>query len=245
MISYICDDSFEGLLTAIYYAYKNPAHSEILSGKTFQLSLTQNFISIETDFSIYSKMESFISSHCGVDCLMIIYKAYLSEEPKIAEKIHRFFRIAIKKREETLFMHVHPSVLPVLNAQKKVSRESHRMLGFIRFKKIDTDLLYAGYTPTSNVTPLVAPHFTDRMNSFNWIIHDLTRDIYAIYNKKDCIIGSFLSPSLPSLTDIDADYKVLWQTYSEYATIKERTNLKLQMSHMPKKYWNFLIEKKV
>ncbi|MCK5758582.1 MAG: TIGR03915 family putative DNA repair protein, partial [Clostridiales bacterium] len=118
-----------------------------------------------------------------------------------------------------------------------------KMQGFIRFKKLEDDLMYATYSPTSNVTSLVAPHFADRMNSFNWIIHDTTRNVFAVYNKRECIIGHSVPSNLPELVDIEADFEDLWRSYTVHVSIKERLNLKLQMNFMPKKYWHFLTEK--
>ena len=120
--------------------------------------------------------------------------------------------------------------------------ESCKMHGFVRFKKLDEDVMYASYTPTSNITPLIAPHFADRMNSFNWIIHDTRRNIFAVYNKRECIIGHTVPENIPKPVDIDADFEDLWRSYTVHTTIKERLNLRLQMNLMPKKYWHFMTE---
>lgn len=242
MISYLSDTTFEGLLTAIYFAYKEKQESRVLSGSTYQNTLGETLVEIETDYELYHKMESYISGNCGVDNLMNMYKAYLGEDPGVADMIFRYFKTALKMKEETVFMHADSSVQPVLKIARRVSMEGCKMSGFIRFKKLENDLMYAGYTPTSNVTPLVAPHFADRMREFNWIIHDTRRNVFAVYNKKECIIGHSVPKNFPKPIDIDSDFEDLWRSYTVHTTIKERLNLKLQMNLMPKKYWHFLTE---
>ena len=176
MISYLCDTTFEGLLTAIYFAYKEKQDCRVLSGRTYQNTLGETLVEVKTDYSLFHKMEAYISERCGVDNLMNMYKAYLGEDPGVADMIFRYFRTALKMKAETYFMHADPTVQPILKIARRVSMEGNKMGGFIRFKKLENDLMYAGYTPTSNVTPLVAPHFTDRMGEYNWIIHDTRRN---------------------------------------------------------------------
>lgn len=242
MITFIYDATFEGLLTAMYFAYKEKNECRIAFGSNYQLALDDSPIYIETDYDIYNKMENYISGRCGIENLMSMYKAYLGELPGISTSILNFFRIALKKGIETQYMHVNPCVLQVLNAEKTVVRESQKMQGFIRFKKVSANMLYAPYQPTSNITPLVAGHFADRMNSYKWIIHDTNRGVYAVYNGKSCIIGRAVPKNLPAFKDIDQDYEKLWVSYTKSVAIKERKNLKFQMSLMPKKYWGFLTE---
>ncbi|HPJ21885.1 MAG TPA: TIGR03915 family putative DNA repair protein [Clostridia bacterium] len=242
MIIYICDSTFEGLMTAIYFAYKEKAECKVVSGETYQMSIGDTTVHVETDLQIFSQMENYIAGTCGIENLMTMYRAYLGELPDISNQIFAFFKVAIKNKLNTQYMHADPRVFPVLAAEKTTARESHKMLGFIRFKKIADDMLYAPYQPTSNVTPLVAKHFADRMNSYRWIIHDTVRGVYAVYNGEKCMVGCRAPDNLPILVDIDRDYEELWTSYTKSVAIEERRNLRLQMSFMPKKYWKFITE---
>ena len=243
MISYLCDTSFEGLLTAIYFAYNEKNECRVLSGSAYQNTLGETLVDITTNNYIYSKMESYICERCGSENLMIMYKAYWGEAPGGADLIFRYFKTALKMKNETMLMHADPSVQPVLKIAHRVTMEAHKMQGFIRFIKLEDDLMYSSYAPSSNTTALVAPHFVERMTSYNWIIHDTIRNVFAVYNKKECIIGHSVPANLPVLTDIEADFEDLWRSYTVHVAIKERLNLKLQMNFMPKKYWHFLTEK--
>lgn len=55
---------------------------------------------------------------------------------------------------------------------RKVSRESHRMLGLIRFRNLPEDIYYAPIKPDFNILTILAPHFARRLPSQKWVIHD-------------------------------------------------------------------------
>ena len=42
----------------------------------------------------------------------------------------------------------------------------------------------------------------------------------------------------------EASYQGLWQQYVKATTIRERLNPKLQLQHMPRRYWKYLPEMK-
>ena len=243
MIILMFDNTFEGLLTAIYHGCRINEPIRIKSKVNYQAALFDNLRYIDTDISLQEKVEDAIVKRCGHDCLMVMYKAFLSEVPEIHDYLFIFFKKAMKFKNEVLFMHADKDILTVLNAQKKASRESHFLKGALRFKQSKEDLLYACYSPSSNVTSLISAHFTERLKDYNWIIHDIRRNIYAFYNKKECIIGHFTETPGIAWKDISFDYEDLWRTYHEHASIKERENKKLQISHMPLKYWQYLTEK--
>lgn len=45
-----------------------------------------------------------------------------------------------------------------------------------------------------------------------------------------------------TLSDEEKKYEELWSTFFKTIAIKERTNKRLQMQYMPKKYWKDLVE---
>ena len=55
------------------------------------------------------------------------------------------------------------------------------------------------------------------------------------------IINNFSMPAF-TLSDEEKKYEELWSTFFKTIAIKERTNKRLQMQYMPKKYWKDLVE---
>jgi probable DNA metabolism protein len=48
---------------------------------------------------------------------------------------------------------------------------------------------------------------------------------------------------LPPFEQEEEFYQTLWKQYFKSIAIEGRINPRLQMQHMPKKYWKYLIEK--
>ena len=47
------------------------------------------------------------------------------------------------------------------------------------------------------------------------------------------------------VTEDEPLYQQLWQQYFNSVNIAARKNLKLHIRHMPKRYWKYLIEKRI
>lgn len=80
----------------------------------------------------------------------------------------------------------------------------------------------------------------------NMILHDKNRSLAFLYNcqnKNDYEI--ILVPEnleVNSFSQEEQQFQKLWKTFFKTISIKERTNYRLQMQYMPKKYWKDLIE---
>lgn len=242
MITYMFDGTFEGLITSFYYAFKNKKEANFLCSTNSQLSLLNIDFEVTTDFSIYIKMEKYLCEKCTYECFDALYKAYLCKTTIMYSHLFYFVKKAIKYKEQTLFLRTDDIINKILKAQLNVERETHKMLGFLRFKKINNNILFAKYSPTNNVTTLLTNHFISRFNQYHFIILDENRRIYAYYNKKKCIIGKFDNNANINSKDIEANYEEFFKTYCTHISIKERKNPRLQSNFIPKKYWNFMIE---
>lgn len=117
------------------------------------------------------------------------------------------------------------------------------MLGLIRFKLLEENLYYAQMEPDYNILELIAPHFADRMSDQNWIIHDVSRGIGAIYNQNEWVIIDAKNIELPALGEKELYFQNLWRQYFKNIAITNRFNPKLQRKIMPARYWKYLVEK--
>jgi len=242
MITYKFDGTFEGLITSFYFAFKNKETPNFISLDKIQIGFLDIVIDITTDITIYNKMEEYLISKCTMICFKTIYTAFLNEKITNYINFFRFIKFAFTYKEHVLDLRNIPSVHEVLKAKLAVERETHKILGLLRFKKIDEHLLYARYSPTHNITSLICPHFVNRLNAFNFVICDDKRDLYAIYNKKNVIITKSTTNEFINKNDIEDEYNAFFKIYYKHVAIKERKNLKLQMNLMPKKYWHFISE---
>ncbi|MBN2851494.1 MAG: TIGR03915 family putative DNA repair protein [Clostridia bacterium] len=242
MIVYQFDGTFEGLITCFYHAMKNKENPAFISGNSIQENFFRIDLEIMTDLSIYHKMERYLIDRCTFECFETVYKAFLKDDECLYSQLFYFISQAKKYREQTLFMRTDEELCKVIKAKLCVEREAHRLTGFLRFKKLSEQLLYAEYTPTNNVTSLISGHFKDRFNQYNFIIHDTKRKIYAIYDQKNCLIGKYTEDKKIGNIQAEDEYEHFFKTYHNHIAIPKRKNLKLQMNFMPKKYWNFITE---
>lgn len=241
MLIYTFDGSLNGLLTCFYHAHKNNEEPLFMEYSS-QLSILGTYFNLETDNNISKKMRDHIISNCGYLCFDAIYKAFLSERENINSNIFSFYKFSLKTKGKSIDMRNNDICFPVIDASNKVSRETHSCLGFVRFKKIDDKLLYAQYSPKSNVTELLMNHFIERNGSYSFIIHDAIRNIYGIYSENKLFVGKYHKTPVVIPNDCDETYGNLWKSYHKAIAIPERKNLSLQRNLMPKFYWKNLTE---
>lgn len=244
MITYIYDGSFEGLLSSIYEAfYANIKPTEIVTKERFIENFLAEKIYIKTDFNkskaVYDAIEKKISS----ESLKRVLYAYLSELPNSEILILKYLQLGFKTGRDVDLNLANEDVLNMDKIYIRVGKEIHRIIGLLRFKKIENDILYAPIEPDHNVIALVAPHFKERLSSENFIIHDTKRGIAVFYNKKEWVVKDIENPDPYLVREVEESYEDLWKVYFNSISIKGKTNIKLQKRNMPMRYWKYLTEK--
>lgn len=136
-----------------------------------------------------------------------------------------------------------PEIQAFTDLKNRIYTETHRFKGFLRFMETEKGVYYACYEPDNDITELLVPHFTARLQS-PFIIHDIKRNIlalcdgkrYKILNGGDNGVTVFMSESEEIFLD-------LWQQYYKSINIEERKNLRQMRNYMPERYWKNLSEK--
>lgn len=114
--------------------------------------------------------------------------------------------------------------------------------GLLRFIEIGDNLFYASIHPDNNIIENLGQHFIRRLPTQNFIIHDKNRNIAFLYNTKEYKIIDSTLLTIPDISEREKKYQELWSAFFRTIAIKERTNSRLQMQYMPKKYWEDLVE---
>jgi probable DNA metabolism protein len=245
MLNYIFDGSFEGLLTAIYEAYyRHEDPQRILATENPQIDFFEQNYKVITNSAKAKKVYNAIKEKISPKALKDIYYIYLcdSEEDR-GIIVHNYLKVGWKHGNK-LDQHLcNNHVFKVQSLCKTVTFECHRLLGLIRFKKLEDDLYYAQIEPDSNIIGLLAPHFSKRLADQNWVIHDVKRNIAAMFNKSEWVLSSINTPPKRIQDDSEVIYQNLWKQYFKNIAIKSRINPKLQKRCMPVRYWGHLIEK--
>jgi len=246
MLYYIYDGSFDGLLTAIYNAYyRREVPDKITSNDDIQESFIIEKVYIETDKEKSQRVYNSILSKISYRALRHVFYAYLSELDDSSTAIYKYLRLGWKMGADVDKNLSNDAVLAVHNISRKVGRESHAILGLIRFKRLKGDIYYSQIEPMYNILGIIAPHFAERLANENWVIHDLKRGIAVMYNKKEWIIKDVDVIEELCFEKDEEMYQKLWQEYYKSITIKNRINPRLQKRNMPMRYWKHLIEKQI
>ncbi len=245
-IYYIYDCTFAGFLTAVHLAFQDkPKDFSIIKEGTFMSQdLFGDYRKVSTHQETADNISHRIVSGISKNSLKSIYYAFLSEIPGIETLIFSYIHAGLIKGSKIEEMLSNMTVQQINSASKKVSRERHRMLGFLRFKKLNSGIYYGPMEPEHDVISLIAPHFTKRLGDQPWLIHDIKREKCALYNKEELIFTTEDFPTDKIIEDIEEKkFQNLWKKYFDKVTIEERKNLKLQQQFLPKKYWKYLTEK--
>ncbi len=234
-MDYLYDGTFEGLLTCIYYHYKNEAASGIYEISKYQHSMLNESKVIETDISKASIVSESIVKKISREAYVDIYYCYLSFLENKENYILDFLVFAFKYGKNTMNFYTHDKVLPIKEASLKVTREVHRFLGILRFSDID-GILFAKFSPDNDVLLLVVDHFADRYRFEKFLIYDEKRKKAAIYADETWEIKENINIESIEYSEDEAMIQGLWKQYFTDMAIKERKNFNLQFQFVPARY---------
>lgn len=242
---YVTDGSFEGILTAVFDAYRYKEEPEaITSRETYQMPMIPEIREIITDTEKSGRVCQAIIDKMSRESLEDLYGAYLSEHLECGLYIYRYVRIGLELGPKVHGYLQNPDVFKIHDLNFKVFGEMHRFLGILRFKKLKSGIFYACYEPDHNITMLMTDHFAERLSDQAWIIHDQKRGIYAIYNTEEVVFSTGLPPFMDEACE-EEEFETLWKRYFKTIAIESRNNPKLQRSFMPRRYWKHLLEKQL
>lgn len=244
LIDFIYDGSFEGLLTAIFYAYPSKNPSNIVNYKNYTPSLINEVNEITTDDKIFARVYNSILKKLNYSVLKNIYYLYLSEILGCENIILSYLKLCYKYGTNINLAKNNDTIILVDKYCRRVSLEAHKFTGFVRFKEIAPLSFYSCIDPDYNILPIISNHFVKRFSDQNFIIHDLKRESALMYNKENSIITSFSKEESFLFNTLNADtyFENLWKTFYTSVNIKERKNIKLRNQYMPKRYWKHLTE---
>ena len=131
-----------------------------------------------------------------------------------------------------------------LRISQYVSHECHKYKGFLRFTELENKVLFAEIEPVNDILFILSNHFVKRLKNEYWIIKDVKRGIFSIYNKKSFIIVSEdeFQIATNKISLDEAKMVDLWKTFYNTIGIKERKNDRCRQNFMPKRYWKHITE---
>jgi probable DNA metabolism protein len=251
----LCDATPDGCLCAVDWALQHPQVTSI----SMTEDRPQADLFAEQDTIIPASPEQ--ADACFRNLLSVggrqaasnIMRALLVMPAGLANAVWQYAILLHKHRENTDRLHTNPDVAFIHRCTRKVSLETHRFKGLLRFQKLKDGRFIAVYEPDYDITLFLAWHFARRLKAQPWIIFDTKRQCAATWDGKklnaettdnailtDSSLQHLLQSCEPDPSE--AEVQQLWRTFHSAIAIENRINPELQRRCMPARYWKHLTE---
>jgi probable DNA metabolism protein len=245
------DGSFDGWLCAVFDVYDYKFESvEIGRGDRFSGNLFGAPHAVRMDPAHAARVWEGLQKKLPAEALAELKRCFLADADGVENMLLRYVQYVFSSRVAVDQDFSHPDVLAVAQLARRVWKEQHRMEAFVRFQKTGDGLYYALIDPDHDVLPLIAKHFQARYADQRWLIYDGRRRYGLHYDGKEVRTveiqfaeATGKGRSIAAISDPEElFYQKLWQQYYRSVNIPARKNLRLQLQHMPRKYWRYLVE---
>ncbi|RYY86683.1 MAG: DNA metabolism protein [Chitinophagaceae bacterium] len=251
MQTVLYDGTFEGWLCAVFdvYDYKF-TDVDIVAVQRFGGNLFERVHQARADERHSRRVWQGLQRRLSAEGMQAMYRAFLSENEGIENTLLQYVRHVLASAVSVEEDFSHDAVLAVTQVARKVWREQHRMEAFVRFQKTADGLFYAVIEPEHDVLPLIVKHFESRYADQRWVIYDGRRRYGLFYDgaQTQTVEIQFADVTAQGKQPAavydpeEAFYQQLWKQYFKSVNIPARKNTKLQLQHMPKRYWKYLVE---
>lgn len=238
---YLTDGTVTCFFTAVFDCYREK-DCVITSDPQVQLSFDSEIVRVESDGEKNMRVQNAINMY-DRECVDDVVTALRSGDP-LKETIALSYirklmevKALIKKRMNL------PEVIEFNDLIHKVTYETHRLKGFLRFMESRGGALYAPYSPDNDITDLLTAHFAERLKSERFVIHDVKRKIAGMYDGNEWFVGNAGETEI-YLSEYERAFENLWKKYYKAVNIESRPHEKQMKGYMPVRYWKFLPEKK-
>lgn len=133
-----------------------------------------------------------------------------------------------------------PDVADAMDRARNVSRASHKMKAFVRFRQAvdaEGEAWVAWFEPAHRVLRRTAPFFARRFTTMRWSI--LTPDGTAGWDGEAL---SFGPPATRDMAPNEDQIEEFWKTYYASTFNPARLKTRMMQSEMPRRYWKNLPE---
>lgn len=251
MVYLVCEDSLEGIFTGIYEAYlvKKPIENihlcleEDENGCLFAVYQT---CCAKPDQA--QKVSDRIIRSFGQEVFYRLCQAMASTETDKADAVFHTVAEGLRRKNPGKILEdlTNPYVYRTFALSRKVGREAHSYIEFLRFQELKTGLLFAEIEPKNNIITFIVPHFANRLPQENFVICDRGRHIFAVHEAQKDWYLVYGKENVATIEDRlsckEEHYQELFMDFFHTISIKERENPGLQMNMLPLRYREYMTE---
>ena len=240
-IVYVYDGSYDGFLCCVHESvYGRELPSEIWREEQAPLTMLETRV-VKTDSIAATRVACSIPQHISSRAEELVNNVFLSCLEQKELKILTFLIRGYNEGRRLAYSLGDKDVAPLLAAEKHLLGEAHLLTGFVRFSDVGGALV-STITPKNYVLPFIAKHFLLRYSGEDFMIFDKTNKAALTYQDGKAEIIGVDSIDFPEVTKTETRYQELWKRFYDTVAIESRINPRCRMTHMPKRYWENMLE---
>ncbi|MCX7819981.1 MAG: TIGR03915 family putative DNA repair protein [Kiritimatiellae bacterium] len=242
------DGSADGLLCALAAALRS-GETTIVEGPSGgvaeQLPLGET--SVPADSGTAETFLRELRQQLGDRWVRRVLRLCCAEDPSRDRLLLEWLRLAQRYGADVDGYHAHPVVRAARRLERRVSLETHRFQGLLRFRRLATGRLWGPIEPDHDIVPLLAPFFRHRLGAEAWLIHDVRRGYGIGWTPPALELRGWTAAEIErelagGLHASELAYQSLWRTFYRSVSIAARRSPRLQRRCMPVRYWRHLVE---
>ena len=244
-MNFIYDHSFNGFLCLLGKIIKEHLEISSISRCHEQQSgfLFTDSCLLSSDPQRAAEVAAGLERKLGKSFLQRLLWAFFSDFEGIEQDLIEMTRHCLLQNQDYWQQLTEPLVRRVDAAALKTSRERHKLLGLLRFSRLEDDSFVAFATPKANIIPLLGAHFYKRLGDQKWVIVDRKRKTAVYRTESGWELASQVEMADQHGFHPDEQEVVkLWKNFYREISNPDRFNPKLRQNFMPKRYWHDLVE---
>lgn len=247
----ICEDSLEGIFTAIYDAYalrEGHEHIHVQVGEEDNYRLFASYLYSRADLSKTDKVIRTLRNRLGEEVYLTLCRAAASCYPDKGEAVYRTVVEGITggSGRRTMDNLRNPYVARTFELSRRTANEAHHEIEFLRFQELEQGILYAKIGPENDVVSFIMPHFADRLSPEHFMIHDERRGLFGVHPAGEAwYLVSGVDESIREKLKYSGDelrYQELFTLFHNTIAIRERNNSRLQQQMLPLCFRDYMVE---
>ena len=247
----ICEDSLEGIFTAIYDAYalrEGHEHIHVQVGEEDNYRLFATYLYSKADLTKTDKVIRTLRNRLGEDVYLTLCRAAASCYPDKGEAVYRTVVEGITggSGRRTMDNLRNPYVIRTFELSRRTANEAHHEIEFLRFQELEQGILYAKIGPENDVVSYIMPHFADRLSPEHFMIHDERRGLFGVHPAGEAwYLVSGVDESIQEklkYSDDELKYQELFTLFHNTIAIRERKNTCLQQQMLPLRFRDYMVE---
>ncbi|MCM1568454.1 MAG: TIGR03915 family putative DNA repair protein [Roseburia sp.] len=251
MLVYRCEDSLEGVFSAIYQAYEDRQKPEdVYMSLTEEAFLFADDRESTPDLQKAVKVMRTLRQRFGEEDYDRICLALAANDTEKAQAVYWAIAMGLRNRAvpgHLLDGQADGQVRRVFELARKVNREKEHLIEFLRFEELKNGILYAKVGPRHQVLAFLMPHFAERFPRENFMIYDDVRGVFGVHPSGEqwyLLKGEEILKQVNDIgpTDREKEYQELFKHFCHKISIEERENRQLQRNLLPLRFREYMVE---